>query len=1178
MINKQKLYSITLVSAALILILINIAGAETPITPDIIWYPFPITYGNPIGVDASAIAITGAGEIPGTYIYDPPNETILGAGPNQPFTVFFTPTDSIDYTTATDTIYINITKQSPMIIWPTPANITHGTALSDTQLNAINSGLVGSEFVTVNGTYVYDPPKDTVLDIGSNQPLSVIFTPDELNSTNYTTATYSVSINVTPITPIIDWPTPADITYGTELSYGAQLDASALDPTTRNTVDGNYIYTDTTGVITAGTLLNVGLNQPLSVTFTPTDYTNYTTATYTVYINVNPATPAPTRPKLDWNPQPLNSIVYGTKLGNTPSGNDLDATATDPTTGQIVYGQFAYTDETVPIYTPDRETGPAVDAQSMLSVGIHPLMATFTPDDTINYYGGGTVTNSITVTQAQITPIIQWNNPADILYSTKLKSTQLNAIAVDPITKNKIDGVYVYNPPIGTTLNVGNNQPLSVTFTPIDFIDYNTAKDTVYINVLKTFLPDPNGYSFQNQKDANPLAWTTFLKVYQLPSNTPYNPFGLDLPSTFYDYSFSNEGLGGNCFGMDATSLLTYNNGFYDEYSRVTATSPMPSDWLSIPQAISNRVKPNTIAEWITAYQPLQNDLACAQYRSLFKGTTAAGQQLVVDTITNHLSNGLCNLVLGIYYPNNSGHALIPYNIEPDTPYTGYTSIDVYDCNYPGNNPNHKLIINNGQILPYDGNSVIGIQLIDLNSIKQSPVLPDWETFLMDVNTHLLYTDTSGNKLGYDNGVFKDEILGTCPMISYNDTGNNNNPIEAYYVPDPSIKMELFGNGNGTSHISMGNPNGLIVANVTVSPTSVDEFKILNNGTGIYFNSENDTTQSLGLMLDVKTPNNAQIVNAGLSQIEVGGSLSLSNNNGTIIIQNNGLQRTGNFTVEQMTSTQNSSIYITNIAIERNSTVNIVPSNWNDIGNSTVTINDVGSNGQTYYTEIITYKNGQVTQVIFPSAALTIVKSADPTSYDNVGQTIIYTYKVTNSGNTDISAPITVADDNAGTVPIKNSGILSPGSSVTGTATYKITDADINTGSVTNLASTTGSFNNQLIISPQNIVTVHYKQPNDDRTHNGGPNNGGYGGSVVPVVPVPMMYSSPMSNPMYDRVPGGYGSEPYGYSNEPYGTIETPNSDSNGHKAKAHLSKHKHHTTKHHKTGKKSLSIKVDKK
>ena len=112
-----------------------------------------------------------------------------------------------------------------------------------------------------------------------------------------------------------------------------------------------------------------------------------------------------------------------------------------------------------------------------------------------------------------------------------------------------------------------------------------------------------------------------------------------------------------------------------------------------------------------------------------------------------------------------------------------------------------------------------------------------------------------------------------------------------------------------------------------------------------------------------------------------------------------------------------------------------------NFGNGGYAIPEYLENGDLVFNSIV----GPIS-IDYGSAALTIQKSADPTSYDDVGQTITYTYKVTNSGNTDISAPITVADDNAGTVSIQNSGILSPGSSVTGTATYKITDADINAG------------------------------------------------------------------------------------------------------------------------------------
>jgi len=188
-----------------------------------------------------------------------------------------------------------------------------------------------------------------------------------------------------------------------------------------------------------------------------------------------------------------------------------------------------------------------------------------------------------------------------------------------------------------------------------------------------------------------------------------------------------------------------------------------------------------------------------------------------------------------------------------------------------------------------------------------------------------------------------------------------------------------------------------------------------------------------------------------------------------------------------------------------------------------------------------------------PGAALTILKSVSPTTYASVGQTITYTYKVTNNGNVNILAPITVTDDKLGTVPIQRSGTLSPSSSVTGTATYKITDADINTGYVTNLAYATGSSNNQPIVSPINIVIVPYKHLTNERDNNDGPYNVGYDSYCVPA---PIIYGTM------------YGSEPYGYGSRPYGTTEVPNSESHSYKAKVYLSKHNHKNhSKHHKAG-----------
>ena len=76
-----------------------------------------------------------------------------------------------------------------------------------------------------------------------------------------------------PATPAITWPTPSDITYPTALG-GAQLNATASVP-------GSFAYTPA-----AGTVLNAGPGQNLSVSFTPADTTNYTQASKTVQINV----------------------------------------------------------------------------------------------------------------------------------------------------------------------------------------------------------------------------------------------------------------------------------------------------------------------------------------------------------------------------------------------------------------------------------------------------------------------------------------------------------------------------------------------------------------------------------------------------------------------------------------------------------------------------------------------------------------------------------------------------------------------------------------------------------------------------------------------------------------------------------------------------------------------------
>jgi hypothetical protein len=134
--------------------------------------------------------------------------------------------------------------------------------LSATQLNAT---------ANVRGTYVYSPAAGTVL-TANIRSLSVKFTPAD--TTDYTTAAATQKLTVNKAVPVITWPAPAAITYPTPLS-ATQLNATANVP-------GAFVYTPA-----AGALLAAGAHT-LSVKFTPTDTTDYTSVTATRTLTVTP--------------------------------------------------------------------------------------------------------------------------------------------------------------------------------------------------------------------------------------------------------------------------------------------------------------------------------------------------------------------------------------------------------------------------------------------------------------------------------------------------------------------------------------------------------------------------------------------------------------------------------------------------------------------------------------------------------------------------------------------------------------------------------------------------------------------------------------------------------------------------------------------------------------------------
>ncbi|WP_374687221.1 hypothetical protein, partial [Promineifilum sp.] len=121
---------------------------------------------------------------------------------------------------------------------------------------------------------------------------------------------------------------------------------------------------------------------------------------------------------------------------------------------------------------------------------------------------------------------------------------------------------------------------------------------------------------------------------------------------------------------------------------------------------------------------------------------------------------------------------------------------------------------------------------------------------------------------------------------------------------------------------------------------------------------------------------------------------------------------------------------------------------------------------------VITCVTEDVTVPAVP--ALTLDKTTTTANYDAVGDTISYSYKVTNSGNVPLTPPYAVSDNKATVTCPQTPNPLAMGAYITCTATYTVIQADLDAGQVVNLATATAKYNTQTVTSNQDTVTVPF--------------------------------------------------------------------------------------------------------
>jgi hypothetical protein len=413
---------------------------------------------------------------------------------------------------------LTVTPAVQTISWSNPAEITYGTPLGGTQLDATVAGVVGG---AAPGSLSYTPAAGAVLSAGS-QTLAVMAAATQDYSAATATATLVVDKALLTVT------TNAETkVYGT------------ANPTLSGTVsgleNGDLI---TASCSTSATQFSDVAAGGYPITATLSDPGNRL-SNYTLVNAGNTLTITPAVQTISWsNPA---EITYGTPL----SGMQLEATVAG-VSGGTAPGSLSYTpaagavlsagSQTLAVtavatqdYSAATATATLVVDKALLTVttsaqtkvygtanptlsgtvsglengdlitascstsatqfsdvaaaGGYPITATLSdPGNRLSNYTVVNAGNTLTITPASQT--ISWSNPAEITYGTSLSGTQLDA-TVAGVNGGAVPGGLSYTPAAGAVLSAGS-QTLAVTAVATQ--DYSAATTTATLVVDKALL------------------------------------------------------------------------------------------------------------------------------------------------------------------------------------------------------------------------------------------------------------------------------------------------------------------------------------------------------------------------------------------------------------------------------------------------------------------------------------------------------------------------------------------------------------------------------------------------------------------------------------------------------------------------------------------------------------------
>jgi uncharacterized repeat protein (TIGR01451 family) len=263
---------------------------------------YPLT--NDISPNGDALTITNVTSTDGIVVINP-------GSTNLTFTPTNTGTTTVTYTIS-DTHGGTSTASISVGVTPAPLSVTANNASrAYGQTNPIFTGTLNGVVNGDNITATYTSAAVTNSPAAS-YPITPVLADPNGRLVNYTLSSTNGILTVSRTLPVVGWPVPTNIVYGTPLGTN-QNNATATTP-------GSYVYNPTNGTVPAA-----GTN-PLTVVFTPAD-TNYTAVSLTNVLVVSPAPLSVTANNASRAYGQTNPIFTGT-LNGVVNGDNITATYT----------------------------------------------------------------------------------------------------------------------------------------------------------------------------------------------------------------------------------------------------------------------------------------------------------------------------------------------------------------------------------------------------------------------------------------------------------------------------------------------------------------------------------------------------------------------------------------------------------------------------------------------------------------------------------------------------------------------------------------------------------------------------------------------------------------------------------------------------------------------------------